>query len=190
VVDFRSAEERDVVFELPSLTKNAVLSIDAGNLMGTLVNNGEWLYNDSTEGAEEEMIKLYSILPIEGIPFYRELFSLLSRPENTPLLFHCAAGKDRTGMAAALILYALGASRETIMEDYLASTEYLRPYWKQFIDTRPHILPYMTVKQEYLQTAFSVLDNYGGIDNYLTKELGADTACLQEFYTEPPSGGY
>jgi protein-tyrosine phosphatase len=184
VVDFRSTEEQSTGFNLSSLIKKVMLPIDAGNLMGTLLSTGEWLYNPSTEGAEEEMEKLYSVLPVEGIPPYKELFSLLMQPDNTPLLFHCAAGKDRTGMASALILHALGASRETIMEDYLASTEYLRPYWEQYIDTRPCMLPYMTVKKEYLLTAFSVLDNYGGIDSYLVKELGADLDLLREHYTE------
>jgi protein-tyrosine phosphatase len=184
VVDFRSAEERSVVFNLSSLEKKIELSINAGNLMSTILDTGEWLYNPSSEGAEKEMLKLYSVLPVEGIPLYRELFSLLSRRDNTPILFHCAAGKDRTGLASALILHALGASRETIMEDFLASTDYLRPYWKQFIDTRPYMLPYMTVKEKYLLTAFSVLENYGGIDNYLAKELGVNINLLQEHYTE------
>ncbi|MDR2702675.1 MAG: tyrosine-protein phosphatase [Spirochaetaceae bacterium] len=184
VVDFRSAEERSVVFNLSSLVKKVELPIEAGNLMGSILDTGKWLYNPSTEGAEAEMLQLYSILPVEGIPRYRELFSLLSQPNNTPLLFHCAAGKDRTGMASALILHALGASRETIMEDFLASTEYLRPYWKQYIDTRSCMLPYMTVKEEYLLTAFSVLENYGGIDNYLAKELMADINILQNQYIE------
>jgi protein-tyrosine phosphatase len=184
VVDFRSVDERSAVFNLSSLVKKVELPIDAGNLMGTILDTGEWLYNPNSEGAVAEMQQLYSILPVEGIPRYRELFSLLLQPDNTPLLFHCAAGKDRTGLASALILHALGASMETIMEDYLASTEYLRPYWKQYIDTRPWMLPYMTVKKEYLLAAFSVLEDYGGIDSYLVNELGANINLLQKYYTE------
>jgi hypothetical protein len=52
---------------------------------------------------------------------YRSLFDLLLEPDRHALLFHCSAGKDRTGLAAALILTALGASRETVMEDYRAT---------------------------------------------------------------------
>ena len=52
---------------------------------------------------------------------YRDLFDLLLEPGRHALLFHCSAGKDRTGLAAALILTALGASRETVMEDYRAT---------------------------------------------------------------------
>ena len=53
-----------------------------------------------------------------GNPAYRALFGAI-RAGQTPILFHCTAGKDRTGVAAALILKALGVSREDIVEDYL-----------------------------------------------------------------------
>jgi len=184
VVDFRSIDERSASFDLSTMVKKVELPIDAGNLMGTVLKTGEWNYNHSAEGAEAEMGQLYSILAVEGIPRYRTLFSLLSQPDNTPLLFHCAAGKDRTGLAAALILHALGASMETIMEDYLVSTEYLRPFWIRYADSYSHMLPYMKVKEEYLLAAFSALENYGGIDRYLTNELGANINLLREYYTE------
>ncbi|SDB49752.1 tyrosine-protein phosphatase [Belnapia rosea] len=52
---------------------------------------------------------------------YRNLFELLLQPGRHALLFHCSAGKDRTGLGAALILTALGATRETVLEDYRAT---------------------------------------------------------------------
>ena len=52
---------------------------------------------------------------------YSEMFDLLLQPERQALLFHCSAGKDRTGIGAALVLTALGASRQTIMDDYVAT---------------------------------------------------------------------
>src|SRR5579871_550928 len=55
------------------------------------------------------------------------LFHLLAREEAYPLVFHCAGGRDRTGVAAALILSAAGVSREDILADYLISNEYLVP---------------------------------------------------------------
>ena len=59
----------------------------------------------------------YARMPF-GNPAYRALFGAI-RAGQTPILFHCTAGKDRTGVAAALILKALGVSREDIVEDYL-----------------------------------------------------------------------
>ena len=52
---------------------------------------------------------------------YRAMFALLLEPGRHALLIHCSAGKDRTGLGAALVLTALGASRETVMADYLAT---------------------------------------------------------------------
>lgn len=52
---------------------------------------------------------------------YRGLFELLLDPGRHALLFHCSAGKDRTGLGAALVLTALGATRQTVLADYTAT---------------------------------------------------------------------
>jgi protein-tyrosine phosphatase len=192
IVDFRAGEEKEELLVKPSaggfgqlatVSKQVELPINVGNLMGVLSDSGEWVYNSTADGAVAEMKKLYSALPAEAILQYRELFSLLSDPSNAPLLFHCSAGKDRTGLASALLLHALGANRETIMEDYLASAEYLRKYYIPYLETRPHIVPYMTVREEYLLTAWAEIEKYGGADRYISHELKADTEHLRSLYT-------
>ena len=183
-VDFRSAGEKSASFDFPSLVNKAELPIDAGNLMGAFFETGEWLYDNTSGKAEAEMTKLYSLLPVEAIPRYRVLFSLLADPGSSPLLYYCSAGKDRTGMASALILHALGASRETITEDYFYSNENLRPYWERYKNSQPNLVPYFTVSEKYLSAAFRSIDKYGGIDRYLTDELGADIQRLRELYLE------
>ena len=184
VADFRSEGEKHAVFNLDSVKKKTDLPIDAGNLMGILSDDEEVSFNPSASGSEKEMLQLYAVLPVEAIPRYRIFFSLLADPANTPILFHCSAGKDRTGVASALLLHALGASRETIMEDYWYSLEYLRPYWEQFLPSRPFMIPYYTVKEIYLEAAFRAIERYGGLDRYLANELGADIHRLRELYTE------
>jgi protein-tyrosine phosphatase len=59
---------------------------------------------------------------------YRRMFALLLEEGGggAPLLFHCSAGKDRTGMGAALLLTALGATRETVLADYVATDRHWR----------------------------------------------------------------
>ncbi len=59
----------------------------------------------------------------KGGPALAELFTLLTDPANHPLVFHCAAGKDRTGVAAALLLGVLGVDDDTIIADYALSQE-------------------------------------------------------------------
>ncbi|MDR2553363.1 MAG: tyrosine-protein phosphatase [Treponema sp.] len=186
IVDFRAPEEKQAAPDdrIATVDRVAELPIDAGNLMGSLSPSGGWAFNPSPEGAAAEMITLYSVLPREAIPLYRELFALLAESANTPLLFHCSAGKDRTGLASALLLHALGAARDVIMEDYLASTKHLRPVYAIHEKTRPYMIPYMTVREEYLLAALAEIDNYGGLDRYITRELKADPHRLRELYTE------
>ena len=188
-VDFRSEEEKTSVFNFPSLVNKVDLPINAGNLMRALLKTGEWFFSNSAEKAEMEMISLYSALPIEAIPCYRTLFSLLAgsvppASQTAPLLYYCSAGKDRTGVASALILHALGANRETIMKDYFYSTENLRPYWERYTNSQPFLVPYYTVKEQYLLAAYKAMDKFGGIDRYLVNELRADIKHLRDLYVE------
>ena len=57
---------------------------------------------------------------------FQEFFGHLLAAQE-PTVFHCTAGKDRTGFAAALVLHALGASEEEVMFDYLLTNERLAP---------------------------------------------------------------
>lgn len=73
----------------------------------------------------ETLVKsYYSEVPFNN-PAFDELFRILLDHE-TPILFHCAQGKDRTGIAAMLILLALGVDDETIVKDYMMTNEYLK----------------------------------------------------------------
>jgi protein tyrosine/serine phosphatase len=182
--DFRAEGEKAAFFDLSTIAKKVDLPLDAGNLMGAFFETGEWPFSSSADKASAEMIQLYTLLPVEALPKYRILFSLLADPSNLPLLYYCSAGKDRTGVASALVLYALGASMDTIMEDYLYSTENLRPYWERYLASQSYMIPYYTVTEEYLLAAFKSIEQYGGIDLYITKELGADINHLRELYTE------
>ena len=69
---------------------------------------------------------IYAELPF-GNPAYRSALNALDMPDDArslPLILHCTAGKDRTGVCCALILLALGAPREAVLEDYLLSKPY------------------------------------------------------------------
>ncbi len=103
------------------------------------------------------------------------LFHLLAQDEAYPLVFHCAGGRDRTGVAAALILSAAGVSREDIVADYLISNEYLVPmmqrmrdsYAAQGIDPEP-ILANLHLREGYLAALLDMLQReFGGVEGYL-----------------------
>ncbi len=60
-------------------------------------------------------------------PHWPALFSHLSQEENWPVLIHCRAGKDRTGVTVALLQKLCGVSDEDVMSDYLMTNDYLMP---------------------------------------------------------------
>lgn len=113
---------------------------------------------------------------------YRELFLSLGDASRLPAVFHCTAGKDRTGWAAAALLTLLGVPRETVMADYLRTNEYLLPYYGQAIDwfanaggTREIAEAIFGVKREYLEAAFDEMEQrYGTVEKYFSEGLGID----------------
>ena len=141
------------------------------------------------------------------IPFYRNivpfkdryapLFTvLLLADKDSALLFHCTAGKDRTGIAAALVLYALGVDEATIVEDYVATNYYRRnenekamkgmaQRYKLDEATARNL---MSAKEAYIQATFDTIKSqYGTIDSYLEKVMALSKekrALLQQKYLE------
>lgn len=113
---------------------------------------------------------------------YAGLLNQLAEAQPQALLYHCTAGKDRTGWATAVILTLLGVPRETVMADYLASNAFLEKKNEATIkalsqSTSPiapaSLTPVLTVRPEYLESAFDEVDRrYGSFDAYLHIGLG------------------
>ncbi len=122
---------------------------------------------------------------------FASLFSHLLE-SGAPLVFHCTAGKDRTGFAAALILLALGVSQPEVMRDYLLTNERLRPKteWRGLSPEVASVL--YRVQPEFLEAAFeAVAQDYGNVEGYFRKGLGlgeAERARLRQLYLEQQSG--
>ena len=120
---------------------------------------------------------------------YADLMTALATGP-TPQLFHCTAGKDRTGWAAALLLEIAGVDRDTILADYLLTNEISSATRAKYLaliaehlgaDKVPVYAPTMLVEPSYLQTAYdAVADDYGSIEGYLRDGLGLDDALLAE----------
>jgi len=133
----------------------------------------------------EIMIDLYCEIPIDHGPSYRFLFERLLGG-HLPLLFNCSAGKDRTGVAAALILGALGVERDVIYEDYLLTNvladhnvliDRFGDQIRQFREAGDVVAPLMAADVDYLNAMFDTLDrDHGGFDGYLAA-IGVDAAA-------------
>jgi protein-tyrosine phosphatase len=74
--------------------------------------------DDTDDGAIEFLTWAYGDMLAQGADRFAHAFGLLAVPGSAPAVFHCAAGKDRTGVLAALILGGLGVDHETIVADY------------------------------------------------------------------------
>ena len=114
---------------------------------------------------------------------YTRLFAKLQDDDGADV-YHCSAGKDRTGWATAVLLTALGVPRETVMADYLASNGYLVEKNRVMFSGMPpqtaaNLEPVFTVRAAYLNAAFDEVDKrYGSFDRYLKEGLGLDDAAL------------
>jgi len=80
---------------------------------------------DRTAGIGVMGSSLYPKFPTLLAPSFKVMFKTLLEG-HAPLIVHCSAGQDRTGLAIGLLLSALGVPRQTIFEDYLLSTRFRR----------------------------------------------------------------
>ncbi|MBR0165075.1 MAG: tyrosine-protein phosphatase [Lachnospiraceae bacterium] len=139
--------------------------------------------------AQIEKLRLYYNL----IPFDNEAFRILFeeiRAQHAPLLFHCATGKDRTGVFAMVLLLALGVPRQTVLEDYLLSRTYFHDTLQQALDEQskdialhPELEELLTLRLSVTQAVGEgVLDalfsKYPVIEDYFLAEYGLDDEAL------------
>lgn len=115
---------------------------------------------------------------------YRGFFERLTADDRYPIVFHCAAGKDRTGFAAALVLETLGVSRETILEDYALTNNYVkRNLLEKYPDLKSPELFHtmMAANPDYLLASYAAVDEaFGSFDGYLTEGLGMTVQAKED----------
>nr|WP_232523442.1 tyrosine-protein phosphatase [Nocardioides sp. MAH-18] len=120
--------------------------------------------------------------------YARLLTDLATAP--LPQLFHCTAGKDRTGWAAALLLELAGVDRETILADYLLTNDVSSATREKYLALIAEHLgadevavyePTMVVEPGYLDAAYAaVAEDFGSVDGYLRSGLGLADDVLAE----------
>ena len=118
----------------------------------------------------------YTAYALEWSHRYRALFDLLLEENAPPLLFHCTAGKDRTGFGAALILAALGVGEEAVLEDYLATNRLWRAD-PEISSSLPEAVAevLLRVHPELITAAFDAARGaHGTIEVYLEERIGLD----------------
>nr|WP_321440665.1 tyrosine-protein phosphatase [uncultured Hyphomonas sp.] len=197
IVDFRTSEERaseptnwragDISYEtFPDPAED-----DANPLAAVFASP-----DVKPEDVRAMMAQLYSGILEQQTPAYRVLFRDLA-DDNAPLAFNCSAGKDRTGVGAALILSVLGVPRETVVADY-ALSEKLVDYSAEFQlgaddeasqDNGPYaylrrlppelVAPLMRSDPAYIEAVLDRIDqDYGSVEAFVREELDVSDADL------------
>lgn len=167
-------------FDIYVALRNALAGRDAEVQRG-LLGDGK---------AEQMMIGLYRWFVTDAVARDRfaSVLRLLAAPDGPPVLFHCSAGKDRTGWVAALLLTALGVDRETVFEDYLLTNERsarLTEHTVESFGTRglmkepTLLLPIFRAERGYLEAAYEeVTAGWVTFEKFWQDGLGLDDDVL------------
>ncbi|MCL3781312.1 tyrosine-protein phosphatase [Prolixibacteraceae bacterium JC049] len=134
------------------------------------------------EGFADDAIKGYRIMVIEGKSVFPQIIRDILNNKEGATVFHCAGGKDRTGLVSALILSILEVPREIIFQDYLYTNiqrkeQFVHKFTKLKKATnnkiKDDLLAAMKAHKSYLQSAFDTIEKeFGGMDRYVKSYLG------------------
>jgi protein-tyrosine phosphatase len=199
VCDFRTAQENADAPERwidGSAAKriNLPIGTDASKTVTTPMQT--FLASNPTQvQLTEWMTKTYASFAFTSAPEYAQVFRQL-KEDRLPLLYHCTAGKDRTGVFSALLLLALGVPEQTVLADYQLTDQYLFNVDGQSEASRKvtanmnKMLASLTPTQrkvlsaanpEYLENTLRSIDaKYGSFDNYRRQALGVSDGDLQK----------
>jgi protein-tyrosine phosphatase len=182
ICDFRREEEslRDPT---RLQAEKLVLSIDPGSQSKAFTELAD---HDARYDMAQFMREINAAFALDHVATYKQMLDAVENLEaDEALLFHCSAGKDRTGFAAALILSILDVPRNIIMQDYLLTADYfdvdvqlpylIAKYAQHGFDKvdAEQFRPVLEVRRDYLQAAFDAIDQqYGDTDTYLAEAFG------------------
>lgn len=189
ICDFRGRREREralydeaLAAEIHSIPIEPRVGGSVREIMATREATGEDVF--------ELLRRAYRAYVTDCAPAYARFLSVLLTPGASPVLFHCTAGKDRTGFAAALVLGLLGVDFGEIRADYLASNRLWTPdeAMRAAVPGEAGTILF-AVHAELLEEAFALIrERWGSLEAYGEAMLGLDAKArqrLRELYLEP-----
>jgi protein-tyrosine phosphatase len=189
VLDLRGVSEREsAACVIPQATVHSLpIEPTIVQKLSGLLESGHRLTTAETVALMQET---YRNFVRANSPRFASLFAHVLEDHHAPLVFHCTAGKDRTGFAAALILRALGVGEADVMRDYLLTNERFRPPANPRHDLPQEVHAVLwSVQPAFLEAAFDEIESaHGGLDTYLREQLGlgpAQRERLAQLYLEP-----
>lgn len=204
VIDLRSDAE---ILKFPDILPSRIKYIqiplfnDDETESTEVINQMNQLYSSDPHSGHVRMMEVYRKLAIDKQPqaAYRKFFQLLlDSGEKHNILFHCSAGKDRTGIVAALILGALGVDERIVKQDYLLTNKLIFSRVQRRIERAieanmnaqfiTSLFSLSTVSSDYFDAAFAIINYiFGGVQQYLKDWVGLtvnDITKLQRIYLE------
>ncbi|MBS6508660.1 MAG: tyrosine-protein phosphatase [Paraclostridium bifermentans] len=197
IFDFRDESERlsspsDIVENINYIRIPAMPQLKSN--IAQLGSIKEMMENMFDKNNAFELLKeAYYNLPVNN-PAYKELVKLMQNDSSLPILMHCTAGKDRTGVGSAIILMILGVNRSSIVEDYLKSNQSAKDSINEILSVQPELknvpkdkLKYIFgVNETYIDEVFKRIDtDFESTEDYLLKEFNLtkdDIKNLQSKY--------
>lgn len=187
ILDFRSLGERDTYPCSVTEISNVSLAIqtDTAQRLKDMVRAGQELTGES---AREIMCDVYRTYIRTHTNSFRTFFGKLLE-HNGPHVYHCTAGKDRTGTASAMLLTLLGVEWDVIVRDYLLTNVHWKIGEHLAVGLPPDVRKALGLADEaYLSAAFEVIESEcGGWDAYARNQLGIgdpERARLHAWYLE------
>jgi protein-tyrosine phosphatase len=151
---------------------------------------GEPTLDDRILGGElagleiDDVVDLYLLMLDEYAPSFGAVFARIADAGVEPVLFHCAAGKDRTGIVAALLLALLGVADDEVFDDYMLTQRYrtarrmdeLRAWLgERGLELEPFAALYIPQRQTIERTVEAVRARHGSVDAFLTGPAATGT---------------
>ena len=180
VVDFRSSEEKqNEPDQLPSTLKYIEMPIEADGAIRPKVE--AILKGDLNEDVGAILVETNKEFISDFSGVYKGFIESLIENQE-PTLFHCTAGKDRAGFAAALVLLAVGVPEKIVIEDYMKTNKYTEETIQDYINkinlyslgsVDAEILrPLLGVEERFIRAALDeIKQKYGNVENFIRDEL-------------------
>ena len=180
VIDFRSSEEKqNEPDQLPSTLKYIEMPIEADGAIRPKVE--AILKGDLNEDVGAILVETNREFISDFSGVYKGFIESLIENQE-PTLFHCTAGKDRAGFAAALVLLAVGVPEKIVIEDYMKTNKYTEETIQDYINkinlyslgsVDAEILrPLLGVEERFIRAALDeIKQKYGSVENFIRDEL-------------------
>ena len=197
IIDFRDPKEKNKAPDnLSEILLNKYISLPiSASTLGRMVTQKK-IDGDNVRTYEKVMEESYKLYINNHKHVWKEFIKILLNSDNNPVIFHCSAGKDRTGIASFIIQRILNSSMELIYKNYLLSNKLLTTKAATAEQTttsssdnlqvtKTMLSTLGKVKKTYLLSAINEIESkYQTLENYIIKELHFDKNDIAKLKTQ------